>query len=101
MGARILVPLCGKTVDMAFLARSGYRVLGIDCVKNAVDEFAAEHSATGEAVPVHLPKEVDVERFKAHAMMPKPAEGEDWVGPTPRRLGTAGRAVGRCDGGVL
>lgn len=42
---RVFVPLCGKTVDMAFLAEhpSVTEVLGIDGVSKALDEFTAEH----------------------------------------------------------
>jgi thiopurine S-methyltransferase len=29
-GSRVLVPLCGKSVDMLWLAQQGMRVLGID-----------------------------------------------------------------------
>ena len=43
---RILVPLCGKTVDMAFLAshKSVSEVLGVDGVRKALDSFAKIHS---------------------------------------------------------
>jgi len=76
LGARILFPLCGKTVDMAFMARRGYRVVGVDGVKAAIDGFVAEHSATGSASPVVLPKGIDGERFRGYAIMPKVPEGE-------------------------
>ena len=44
-GARILVPLCGKTVDMAHLAtkRKVGQVVGIDGVRKAVEAFAQEN----------------------------------------------------------
>lgn len=71
LGPRILVPLCGKAVDVGFLARNGYRVLGVEGVAKAVDELAAECSATGAAVPVALPPDVDPTRFRARALMPR------------------------------
>jgi thiopurine S-methyltransferase len=42
-GTRVLVPLCGKTEDMAFLAARGHRVLGLELVEDAVRAFFAEH----------------------------------------------------------
>jgi thiopurine S-methyltransferase len=43
-GARILVPLCGKTVDMAFLAqkRPIAEVVGVDGVAQAIETFIQE-----------------------------------------------------------
>jgi thiopurine S-methyltransferase len=41
-GARVLVPLCGKTLDMAWLAGQGYSVLGVECSPLAVTAFFAE-----------------------------------------------------------
>lgn len=42
-GARVLVPLCGKSEDLAWLAREGHRVLGVELSPIAVAEFYAEH----------------------------------------------------------
>ena len=41
--ARVLVPLCGKSLDMAWLAARGHRVLGIELSRIAVEQFFAEH----------------------------------------------------------
>ena len=48
-GGRILVPLCGKTVDMVYLARKRIisEVVGIDAVPKAMDEFIQEQSNEG------------------------------------------------------
>jgi len=35
----VLVPLCGKTHDMAYLASMGHNVVGVDCVPKACSEF--------------------------------------------------------------
>jgi thiopurine S-methyltransferase len=43
---RILVPLCGKTEDLAFLAAHDHEVIGIELVEDAVKAFFAEHNAT-------------------------------------------------------
>src|SRR5690606_21543268 len=40
---RVLVPLCGKAEDMAFLAARGHEVVGIEAVEDAVKAFFAEH----------------------------------------------------------
>lgn len=39
---RILVPLCGKTLDMVFLAERADAVVGVEYVEQAVGEFFAE-----------------------------------------------------------
>lgn len=41
--ARVLVPLCGKTLDLAWLAGRGHRVLGIELSEKAVENFFSEH----------------------------------------------------------
>ncbi len=45
-GTRVLVPLCGKTEDLAFLAAQGHQVVGIELVEDAVAAFFAEHDVT-------------------------------------------------------
>jgi len=42
-GARVLVPLCGKSIDMLWLAEQGYSVTGIELVEDAVIEFFEEN----------------------------------------------------------
>lgn len=42
-GARVLVPLCGKSLDLAWLAGQGYQVLGVELTQRAVEDFFAEH----------------------------------------------------------
>ena len=42
-GSRVLVPLCGKSVDMLWLAQQGMRVLGIDVSPIAIESFLAEN----------------------------------------------------------
>jgi thiopurine S-methyltransferase len=41
--SRVLVPLCGKTLDMPWLAAQGYRVLGVELSPLAVAQFFAGH----------------------------------------------------------
>ncbi len=45
---RVLVPLCGKTEDLAFLASRGHEVVGVELVEDAVRQFFSEHEATPE-----------------------------------------------------
>ncbi len=40
---RVLVPLCGKSHDLAYFASAGMEVVGIELVERAVREFFAEH----------------------------------------------------------
>ncbi|MBA3455398.1 MAG: thiopurine S-methyltransferase [Deltaproteobacteria bacterium] len=43
---RVLVPLCGKAEDLAFLAAHDHEVIGIELVEDAVRAFFTEHGAT-------------------------------------------------------
>jgi len=51
-GAHILVPLCGKSLDMLWLARRGFQVTGIEISELAASAFflenGLEHEATGQ-----------------------------------------------------
>lgn len=47
-GSRVLVPLCGKTLDMPWLAAQGHRVLGVELSPLAVAQFFAEHGLVPE-----------------------------------------------------
>ena len=42
-GARVFVPLAGKSLDMLWFASQGYRVFGVELSKLAVEQFFAEH----------------------------------------------------------
>lgn len=47
-GSRVFVPLCGKSLDMTWLASQGHRVLGVELSPLAVREFFAEHGLVPE-----------------------------------------------------
>ncbi len=47
-GARIFVPLCGKTRDMLWLAQQGHTVLGVELSEDAIEAFFAEAGAPHE-----------------------------------------------------
>ncbi|HKJ88876.1 MAG TPA: thiopurine S-methyltransferase, partial [Gammaproteobacteria bacterium] len=49
VGGRVFVPLCGKTVDMDWLAREGgHAVVGVELSEMACRDFFAEHGQTPE-----------------------------------------------------
>jgi thiopurine S-methyltransferase len=43
-GSQVFVPLCGKSLDMVWLAGAGHRVIGAELSRIAVEEFFAERS---------------------------------------------------------
>lgn len=45
-GSKVFVPLCGKSVDMCWLADQGYSVLGIELIEKAVIDFFVEQNLT-------------------------------------------------------
>lgn len=47
-GERVFVPLCGKSLDLLWLAGEGRRVLGVEISPLAVDTFFAEHALSPE-----------------------------------------------------
>jgi len=47
-GSRVLVPLCGKSLDMLWLAAQGYRVLGVELSERAVLDFFHEQGLEAE-----------------------------------------------------
>jgi thiopurine S-methyltransferase len=47
-GSPVLVPLCGKSVDMLWLAAQGHRVIGVELSPLAVDAFFREHGLEAE-----------------------------------------------------
>ena len=50
-GSQVLVPLCGKSHDMAWLAAQGHRVIGVELSPLAVDAFFREHDLAAEVRP--------------------------------------------------
>jgi len=51
---RVLVPLCGKAEDLAFLAARGHEVIGVELAEQAVREFFAAHALT-PSIAAHGP----------------------------------------------
>lgn len=46
--SRVLVPLCGKSLDLAWLAGQGLQVLGVELSQRAVEDFFAEQQLQPE-----------------------------------------------------
>jgi thiopurine S-methyltransferase len=44
-GGRVFLPLCGKTLDIAWLLDQGYRVVGIELNQSAIEQLFAELGA--------------------------------------------------------
>lgn len=51
-GARVLVPLCGKSVDIPWLAKQGYQVVGAELSDIAVRDFFKELGAEPEVTEI-------------------------------------------------
>ena len=45
-GSEVFVPLCGRSLDMVWLADQGHRVIGAELSQIAIDEFFAERGFT-------------------------------------------------------
>ncbi|NXG60773.1 TPMT methyltransferase, partial [Hemiprocne comata] len=51
-GLRIFFPLCGKAVEMKWLADMGHSIVGVEVSEQALKEFFAEHSLPYHKEPV-------------------------------------------------
>lgn len=51
-GARVFVPLCGKSLDLIWLADQGFDVVGIELSPLAVDAFFDENNLTAKSTQV-------------------------------------------------
>ena len=47
-GSRVLVPLCGKSLDMLWLAAQGHEVLGVEVSELAVAQFFTENGLSAQ-----------------------------------------------------
>jgi len=41
-GSTVLVPMCGKSLDLMWFVSQGFNVLGVECSKKAINEFSNE-----------------------------------------------------------
>lgn len=45
---RVLVPLCGKSLDLLWLRARGHEVIGVELAQQAIEEFFREHGLLAE-----------------------------------------------------
>jgi thiopurine S-methyltransferase len=63
--AAVFVPLCGKSLDLHWLAAQGHRVIGVELAEAAVQAFFAEAALTSEVdrsgpLPRHSAADIDI-----------------------------------------
>ena len=46
----VLVPLCGKSLDMVWLAKQGYKVVGLELVQQAIETFFLENNLDSSSI---------------------------------------------------
>jgi thiopurine S-methyltransferase len=61
-GGRVLVPLCGKSLDLIWLASQGYDVVGVELSPLACAEFFAENFQDQKVLPERVGK---FDRYRA------------------------------------
>lgn len=97
---RVLVPLCGKSVDMTFLAERGMSVVGIEAVRAACSAYFAdagvpEHVEARGPFAIHRIDEARARGAGAAASRVQIAEG-DVFAAHPDHLGTFDAAYDRA-----
>jgi thiopurine S-methyltransferase len=88
-GARVYVPLCGKSIDMLWLAARGHRVVGSELSPLAVEEFFGELPGANVDVDSHGP-------FRRHRHGQFEILQGDALALTPALLGPVGAAYDRA-----
>jgi thiopurine S-methyltransferase len=73
---RVLVPLCGKSVDLAWLAQRGLLVTGVEVVRAAIDAFFVEqrlppHKEKRGPFTAHVSRGVEIVEGDMFAMKPE------------------------------
>lgn len=86
--SRVYVPLCGKSLDMVWLAVRGHRVVGTELVRLAVQEFFGEQAAAASISP-HGP-------YTRHAAGSYEILEGDALALTPELLGDVQAAYDRA-----
>lgn len=87
-GRRVLVPLCGKAEDLAYLASLGHDVVGVELAEQAVRAFFAEHGLEPAIAP-HGP----FTSYRAGAIT---LLAGDWFAATPDLIGRIDAAYDRA-----
>ena len=63
---RILVPLCGKSLDMKWLADQGHTVVGVELIRKGIEAFLRENKLTYQEKPIALSHNIQGSVFKAN-----------------------------------
>jgi thiopurine S-methyltransferase len=78
-GARVFVPLCGKTLDMAWLLSQGYEVVGVELIESAITQLFVELNVLPHITK--MPEELEEEGGIQGSFVRYSAEGiQIWVG---------------------
>jgi thiopurine S-methyltransferase len=93
-GARVYVPLCGKSLDMAWLAERGHRVVGSELSPIAITDFFAGRGLSAEGGTVTTPAAAGA--FTRHAAGPYEIFECDALALTPAVLGAVDAAYDRA-----
>jgi thiopurine S-methyltransferase len=90
-GTRVLVPLCGQSLDLLWLASRGDRVLGVELSRRAVDGFFADHALSPTVT--EIPEVRGLYRYRVDEL-----EGlcGDFFDLTPALLGNIGAVYDRA-----
>lgn len=88
---RVLVPMCGKAEDLAYLASLGHEVIGVELVESAVAAFFAEH---GLVPSVDEPWNDCTHRAYRHGAITLIAG--DWFRTTPEMIGAVNSVYDRA-----
>jgi thiopurine S-methyltransferase len=87
-GTRVYVPLCGKSLDMVWLAERGHAIVGSELSPIAIRDFFAGRGLE--------PTPVDEPGFRRHAAGPFEIIEGDALALTPGVLGPVGAAYDRA-----
>ncbi len=63
---RILVPLCGKSLDMKWLADQGHTVVGVELIRKGIEAFLRDSKLTHHEKSIALSPEIQGTVFKAN-----------------------------------
>ena len=63
---RILVPLCGKSLDMIWLADQGHSVVGVELIRKGIEVFLCDNKLTHREEPITLALEKQGTVFKVN-----------------------------------
>jgi thiopurine S-methyltransferase len=77
---RVLVPLSGRSLDLAWLAERGHEVVGVEFVQEVVEAYVAERGLDAEAAPLGP--------FRAYASGRLTILAGDMMEATPELVGT-------------